>query len=105
MPAPASDPSVMRAILAAEDAEPIVRLAAALIWLRITDARVGGLHAGRLAREARDWLLRDGPDWLEYLTGDRDDPARVMGRILADECWFGAPERATLDAWRAHDSQ
>ena len=88
MPAPASDPSVMRAILAAEDAEPIVRLAAALIWLRITDARIGGLDAGRLAREARDWLLRDGPDWLEYLTGaarragDRERLKRIQTSLV-----------------------
>jgi len=84
----------MAAIQRADDVAPVARLAAAMLWSAVRDARDNDVNG----RQARWWLLMHGPDWLAIIL-DVDDPAPHLAAFLADEVWFDEAARATLDGW------
>jgi hypothetical protein len=86
----------MAAIQRAADAPPFARLAAAVLFSAIRDARGCDVHAAR----ARVWLMTHGADWLCVILDSAADPHDVLARSLADEAWYARARRAAQDAPR-----
>lgn len=74
----------MAAIQTAADVSPYARLAAAMLWSAAIDARGCDEHA----LNARWWLTNHGPNWVEIILEDVDDPGAVLEEFLAGESWF-----------------
>ena len=86
----------MAAIQRADDVPPAARLAAALLYSAIRDARGCDVHAAR----ARAWLVAHGADWLDVILDGAADPRAVLARELAGEDWFASAGRAASSAPR-----
>lgn len=84
----------MAAIQRADDVTPVARLAAAMLWSAVRDARDSGVHG----HHARRWLVRYGPDWLAIIL-DIDDPGAALADLLDGEAWFDREAQAMLDGW------
>lgn len=86
----------MAAIQRAADAPPFARLAAAVLFSALRDARGCDVHAAR----ARVWLVTHGADWLDVILDGADDPRDVLARALSGEAWYAGARRAAQSAPR-----
>lgn len=78
----------MHAIRQVDTAEPMQRLAAAVITQAMEDAR-----GGPYAHHARRWLLDEGAVWLGLLTPSRESPAVLMAGWIEAQPWFQRARR------------
>lgn len=73
----------MSLIRSTDDADPMQRLAAAVIKQAMEDAAGGPRSAA-----ARRWLLDDGALWLGCLMSGRESPLGLMVRWMEAQPWF-----------------